>query len=138
VILVDTCVLIDVFDADPRWSDWSRRQLDAWSNRGPLLINPVIYSELAADFDTIESLDAVLDQAGLDLRELPREALYVAGKAHLRYRHRGGTRTGVLSEFFIGAHASVLNVPVLTRDTTRYRAYSGQLRLIAPTPPMQT
>ncbi len=132
MILVDSCVLIDVFDDDPNWSDWSRRQLDAWSDRGPLLINPVIYAELATDFSTIESLDAVVVRAQLELRELPREALFLAGHAHLRYRHRGGTRAGVLSDFFIGAHASVLKIPVLTRDTARYKAYFNNLRLIAP------
>jgi hypothetical protein len=132
VILVDTCVLIDVFDADPRWSGWSLRQLDAWAARGPLLINPVIYAELAADFDTIEALDAVIERAELQLREPPREALYLAGQAQLRYRRRGGTRAGVLSDFFIGAHAAVLGVPVLTRDVGRFRAYFGGLRLVVP------
>lgn len=132
MILVDTCVLIDVFDDDPRWSDWSRRQLDTWALRGPLVINPVIYAELGADFDSIESLDAILARAELEFREIPRDALYLAGQAHLRYRRRGGTRTSVLSDFFIGAHAAVLNAPLLTRDTTRYAAYFGNLRLIAP------
>jgi len=132
MILVDSCVLIDVFNDDPKWSGWSSRQLDEWSVRGSLLINPVIYAEVAAAFDTIESLNAVMDRAQLELRELPREALYLAGHAHLRYRHRGGTRTGVLSDFFIGAHASVLGVPVLTRDAARYGAYFRRLRLISP------
>lgn len=132
MILVDTCVLIDVFDDDRQWVDWSSRQLDTWSTRGPLLINPVIYAELAADFDAIETLDDVIERAGLELRELSREALYLAGKAHLRYRQRGGTRAGVLSDFFIGAHAAVLGVPILTRDVARYLAYFDGLRLIAP------
>jgi predicted nucleic acid-binding protein len=134
MILVDTCVLIDVFDDDPQWADWSRRQLDAWSSRGALLINPVIYAELAADFDTFEALDAVIERAELELRELSREALYLAGQAHLRYRRRGGNRAGVLSDFFIGAHAAVLNIPVLTRDPARYGAYFSALRLITPAP----
>lgn len=133
MILVDTCVLIDVFDDDPTWSDWSRRQLDVWAVRGPLLINPVIYAELAADFDSIESLDGVIACAELELREIPREALYLAGQAHVRYRRRGGTPASVLSDFFVGAHAAVMNVPLLTRDTARYAAYFGNLRLIAPT-----
>ena len=132
MILVDTCVLIDVFDNDPKWAQWSRKQLDWWSARGPLLINPVIYAELAADFASIESLDKVIQRADLDLRELPREALYLAGKAHLRYRRRGGKRSGVLSDFFIGAHAAVLHGPVLTRDSTRYGAYFDGLRLVVP------
>jgi predicted nucleic acid-binding protein len=132
MILVDSSVLIDVFNGDPKWSGWSSRQLDEWSERGSLLINPVIYAEIAAAFETIESLDGVIDRAQLELRELPREALFLAGQAQLQYRHRGGTRTGVLSDFFIGAHASVLRIPVLTRDTIRYKAYFRKLRLIAP------
>lgn len=133
MILVDTCVLIDVFDDDPVWSEWSAAQLDGWAMRGPLLINPVIYAELAADFGSISSLDRVIQRAGLELRELPREALYLAGQAHLRYRRRGGTRAGVLSDFFIGAHAVITGIPVLTRDTTRYAAYFRDLRLVSPT-----
>ena len=132
MILVDTCVLIDVFDADPQWAAWSGQQLDMWSARGPLLINPVIYAELAADFASIDTLDNVIRQAKLELREMPREALYLAGKVHQRYRQRGGNRAGVLSDFFIGAHAAVLKLPVLTRDTDRYNAYFDGLRLVAP------
>ena len=132
MILVDTCVLIDVFDGDPRWAEWSRKQLDWWSARGPLLINPVIYAELAADFDSIENLDKVIQRAELELRELPRDALYLAGRAHLHYRQRGGSHAGVLSDFFIGAHAAVLKVPILTRDTARYSVYFAGLRLVSP------
>ena len=132
MILVDTYVLIDVFDADPQWAAWSGQQLDMWSARGPLLINPVIYAELAADFASIDTLDNVIRQAKLELREMPREALYLAGKVHQRYRQRGGNRAGVLSDFFIGAHAAVLKLPVLTRDTDRYNAYFDGLRLVAP------
>ena len=132
MILVDTCVLIDVFDADPQWAEWSRKQLDWWSARGPLLINPVNYAELAADFASIDTLDNVILRAGLELRELPREALYLAGKVQQRYRQRGGNRAGVLGDFFIGAHAAVLKVPVLTRDTSRYNTYFDGLRLVAP------
>jgi predicted nucleic acid-binding protein len=132
VILVDSCVLIDVFDEDSQWAEWSSEQLETWSARGPLLINPVIYAELAADFVSIEALDKAIARAELELRELPREALFLAGKAHLAYRRRGGTRAGVLSDFFIGAHAAVLGVPVLTRDTGRYAAGFSGLRLVSP------
>lgn len=123
MIVVDTCVLVDVIDADPAWSDWSRRQLDLWASRGPLVINDVIYAELSTGFDAIESADALVEQAGLDLRRIPRDALFLSAKAWRLYRRRGGTRTGVLSDFFIGAHAAVLGVPVLTRDDARYRGY---------------
>ena len=132
MILVDTCVLIDVLDDDLQWGDWSQAQLDTWSTRGPLLINPVIYAELAADFESIEALDEAVTRAELEFRELPREALYLASKAHAAYRRRGGERTGVLSDFFIGAHAAVLKVPVLTRDIVRFKSYFSGLRLITP------
>lgn len=132
MILVDTCVLIDVFNDDPAWSEWSVAQLDDWSMRGPLLINAVIYAELAADFSSIDRLERVIARAGLDFREIPREALYLAGQAHLRYRRRGGSRAAVLSDFFIGAHALIAGIPLLTRDTTRYAAYFRDLRLVSP------
>ncbi len=132
MIVVDTCVLVDVIDGDPHWAGWSREQLDAWALRGPLVINPVIYAELSAGFDSIEKLDDVVARAQLDFRELPRDALYLAGKAHRLYRTRGGIRPGVLSDFFIGAHAAVLGVPILTRDVSRYQHYFRNLKLVAP------
>jgi predicted nucleic acid-binding protein len=132
VIVVDTCVLIDVLDADAQWAEWSRDQLDRWSSRGPLIINPVIYAELSVGSESMESVDRVLAEAELDFREIPRDALFLAGKAFQLYRHRGGTRSGVLSDFFIGAHAAVLGVPVLTRDLGRYRGYFRRLKLVVP------
>ena len=132
MILVDTCVLIDVLDDDPKWADWSQLQLDTWSARGLLLINPIIYAELAANFTSIEALNAAVTRAELELRELPLDALFLASKAHAAYRRQGGKRPGVLSDFFIGAHATVLKVPGLTRDAGRFRFYFSGLRLITP------
>lgn len=132
MIVVDTCVLVDVIDADPKWSDWSRRQLDLWASRGPLVINDIVYAELSIGFDTIEGTESVVERAGLELRPMPRDALFLAARAWQLYRRRGGTRTGVPADFFIGAHAAVLGVPVLTRDDTRYRSYFRNLNLITP------
>ena len=135
MIVVDTCVLVDVIDADPNWAEWSREQLDVWSSRGPLIINAVVYAELSVGFPTIEATDRIVERAGLDLREIPRDALFLAAKACQLYRQRGGTRTGVLSDFFIGAHAAVLRVPVLTRDVARYESTFRDLKLVAPQKP---
>ena len=132
MILVDTNVLLDVFTDDPSWADWSQHQLEALSLRDRLAINPVIYAELSIGFARIEELDAVLGAADIGLADIPRPALFLAGKAFQRYRKRGGSKTGVLPDFFIGAHAAVLNVPLLTRDATRYRNYYPTAELIAP------
>lgn len=132
MILVDTNVLLDVVTSDPRWADWSQRQLESAAIHTQLAINPVVYAELSVGFRRIEEVEAVLLNAQIALAELPREALFLAGKAFQRYKERGGTRTGVLPDFFIGAHASVLGVPLLTRDGRRYRDYFPKLQLRAP------
>ncbi len=99
---------------------------------GPLLINDVVYAELSVRYERIEDLDAFVAAARLQFTPMPRAALYLAAKVFVRYRKQGGTRTGVLPDFFIGAHAAVADVPLLTRDVGRYRAYFPKLRLIAP------
>ncbi len=134
MIVVDTCVLIDVIDADPTWADWSRTQLDVWASRGPLVINAIVYAELSIGFDSVEAVDDIVKRAALDLREMPRDAAFLAAKAWQLYRKRGGVRAGMLSDFFIGAHAAVLGAPVLTRDVGRYRSYFHGLRLVTPRP----
>ncbi|MEO8132491.1 MAG: type II toxin-antitoxin system VapC family toxin [Betaproteobacteria bacterium] len=132
MILVDSCVIIDVLENDRKWADWSQAQLETWSARGPLLVDPVIYAELAAHAESKESLEAEIAAAGLLMREIPREALFLAGRAHVAYRSRGGTRTGVLADFMVGAHAAVVGCPLLTRDRRRYAAYFPSLTLVAP------
>ena len=132
MILVDSCVLIDVLENDARWADWPQRQLEAASLAHSLIINPVIYAELSDRFDRIEDANKMLDTARIALKEIPREALFLAGKAFQSYRKRGGTRTGTLPDFFIGAHAAVLGVPLLTRDSGRYGGYFSRLELIRP------
>lgn len=130
--LVDTNVLLDLVTDDPKWSDWSIAQLEAASIEGPLLINDVIYAELAIRYERIETLEAFVEEAGLDMRPIPKPALFLAGKVFTQYRKAGGTRTGVLPDFFIGAHAAVQQLPLLTRDVGGYRSYFPSLKLIAP------
>lgn len=130
--LVDTNVLLDLVTDDAKWSDWSVAQLEAASIEGPLLINDVIYAELAVRYERIEALEAFVEEAGLDMRSIPKPALFLAGKVFTQYRKAGGTRTGVLPDFFIGAHAAVQQLPLLTRDVGRYRSYFPSLKLIAP------
>lgn len=130
--LIDTNVLLDLVTDDPNWADWSIAQLEAASLNGPLLINEVIYAELAVRYDRIEDLEAFVDEAGLEMTPIPRAALFLAGKVFTRYRRSGGSRTGVLPDFFIGAHAAVAEQPLLTRDIGRYRTYFPSLMLITP------
>jgi predicted nucleic acid-binding protein len=132
VTLVDTNVLLDLVTDDRQWADWSIRQLDAASLRGELVINDVIYAELSVRFAAIETLENALDEARVSVAAIPRAALFLAGKAFQRYRAAGGTRTGVLPDFFIGAHASVLGLALLTRDAQRYRSYFPAVDLVTP------
>ncbi|GHU22964.1 DNA-binding protein [Betaproteobacteria bacterium] len=132
MLLVDTNVLVDVLENDPEWADWSIRQLRAQAQVHRLAINPIIYSELSLTFSTVEALESTIKQLELVLIELPRPALFLAGKAFVRYRRQGGTKSNVLGDFFIGAHAAVSAYPVLTRDTRRYATYFPSVRLIAP------
>lgn len=132
MILVDTSVLIDVSADDPDWREWSVAQLATWSLRGPLLTNPVIFAEWCTDFASLQAALSALNAFGLRCAELPHAALYLASQAHLRYRRRGGTRTMVLPDFLIGAHAAVLGWPVLTRDRHRFDAYFNGLEIVSP------
>ena len=130
--LIDTNILLDVVTNDPDWVDWSVGQLDAAALEGPLAINEMVYAELSIRFRTIEAPDALLGETGIEIAVMPRAALFLAGKIFQRYRAAGGPRTGVLPDFFIGAHAAVTGFALLTRDTARYRTYFPTIDLIAP------
>ncbi|TIS55767.1 type II toxin-antitoxin system VapC family toxin [Mesorhizobium sp.] len=130
--LVDTNVLLDLVTDDQDWAEWSIEQLEAASLRGPLVINDVVYAELSVRYSRIEDLDRFLDAAGLKIATMPRPALFLAGKVLTQYRKSGGSRTGVLPDFFIGAHAAVSEFALLTRDVGRYRTYFPSLMLITP------
>jgi predicted nucleic acid-binding protein len=132
VVLVDTNVLLDVVEEDPTWAAWSQRQLEALAASRPLVINPVIYAELSIAYLRIEELERVIGRMELRYEELPRSALFLAGKALADYRRRGGSRGSVLPDFFIGAHAAVIGASLLTRSTARYRAYFPTVELLSP------
>jgi len=134
MIMVDTNVIIDVVARDPVWLDWSRVRLNAAVVEDQVVINEVVYAELAAGYPRYQALDAFLSRAGLELVRTPRSALYVAGRVFQRHRAAGGIRTGVLPDFFIGAHAMISGSQLITRDVQRYRAYFPGLELISPDP----
>jgi predicted nucleic acid-binding protein len=131
-MLVDTNVLVDVFENDATWADGSIAQLRAQAQVHRLLINPVIYAELSLTFSTVEALDATLAALQIPVIQIPKPALFLAGKAFVQYRRQGGTKSNVLADFFIGAHAAVAGLPVLTRDVRRYAGYFPTVSLISP------
>jgi predicted nucleic acid-binding protein len=133
VVLVDTNVLLDVVNDDPNWADWSQRQMRSQAQVHELLINPVIYTELSMSYRDIAALDRIVEQLRLKFVEIPKPALFLAGKAFLKYRQAGGTRPALLPDFLIGAHAAILNCAILTRDERRYRSYYARVPLITPT-----
>jgi predicted nucleic acid-binding protein len=130
--LVDSNVILDVVVEDEEWVDWSSAMLVKAAEAGRLVINPIIYAEVSAGFDTIEALDAVLPLSYYTREALPWEAAFLAGRAFLSYRRKGGVRRATLPDFYIGAHAAIAGHTLLTRDPRRYRAYFPKLRLIAP------
>jgi predicted nucleic acid-binding protein len=132
VILVDTNILLDLVTDDPNWAAWSQQQLDHAAARDELAINEIVYAELSIGHERIEELDVMIDSAGLVIATMPRPALFLAGKAFQRYRSADGRKTGVLPDFFIGAHAVVADVVLMTRDAARYRSYFPGIVLIAP------
>jgi predicted nucleic acid-binding protein len=132
MLLVDTNVLVDVLQNDPDWADWSIAQMRAQARLHALVINPVIYAEMSLSFSTLEALEAVVRTLGLELREIPRPALFLAAKAYAQYRRRGGRKGQVLPDFFIGAHAAVEGWPLLTRDAARFRTCFPTLEVLAP------
>ncbi len=131
--LVDTNILIDIVSDNPNWSLWSRERLNERSASGPLLINEVVYAELSLGFATEEELDKAILELSVSLERSPKSALFLAGRAFEQYRRTGGARTCVLPDLFIGAHAQVARLPILTRDVRRYRTYFPAVKLISPT-----
>jgi hypothetical protein len=132
MILLDANVILDIWDRDPLWHAWSSGQLRAQSLLHDLAINPIVYAEISARFATAALLDEKLLDLGLIVISISRGAAFLAGKAFIQYRRQGGTKGNVLPDFFIGAHATALGCPLLTRDTRRYAAHFPGVRLIAP------
>jgi hypothetical protein len=132
VLLVDTNVLIDVLEDDPVWADWSVRQLRAQAQVHDLIVNPVIYAELSLAFESVDALDDAISKMSLPFHEIPQAALFLAGRAFVKYRRGGGKRSNVLADFFIGAHAAVAGCGILTRDAGRYASYFPGVPLVTP------
>jgi hypothetical protein len=130
--LVDSNVLVDVLHRDPDWGPWSDEALIEALEEGPVFVNQVVYSEISMGFPTIEECDLALDTQGLERIPLPWPAAFLAGRAFVEYRRRGGTKRSPLPDFFIGAHAAVEGLRLLTRDTSRYRTYFPTVKLIVP------
>jgi predicted nucleic acid-binding protein len=131
MVLVDANVLLDVLTADPTWQEWSQSMLARHEADG-LAINPIIYAELAPAFRAEEELAAALQSWPLQRLALPYEAAWPAAQAFATYRRRGGSRTAPLPDFYIGAHAEVAGLTLLTRDAARYRTYFSRVPLICP------
>jgi predicted nucleic acid-binding protein len=131
-VLVDSNVLLDVATNDAVWGDWSARALAEAAEHTTLVINPLIYAEVSIGYTTIEALDAALPATLYQREPLPWEAGFLAGKSFLRYRRRGGSRTSPLPDFYIGAHAAIGGLALLTRDSARYRSYFPTVEILAP------
>lgn len=131
--LVDSNVILDILTEDPEWFDWSATALERDAEHSVLVINPMVYAEISIRFDRIEDLDETVPESMFRRDALPWEAAFLAGKCFLTYRRRGGGSHAPLPDFYIGAHAAVAGMTLLTRDATRYRSYSPSLRIIAPT-----
>jgi predicted nucleic acid-binding protein len=131
-LLFDTSVLLDIATADPVWLSWSETELRTAAAKGPILINPIIYAELAPAFATASDLDKWLDPLVFQRLHLPYEAGWLAAQAYVKYRRGGGVRTSPLPDFYIGAHAEVENHTLVTRDVVRYRTYFPNVVLISP------
>jgi len=130
-VLIDSNILLDIFTEDPEWFSWSSEQLAALSEHNSLCINPIIYAEISSNFNNSKELDQALPSEILRV-SLPWEAAFLAGKAFIQYKKKGGGKQSTLPDFFIGAHASTENMLLLTRDTRRYKTYFPKVRLATP------
>ena len=132
MVLVDSNVLLDIVTADPAWLSWSQSALVDALLDGPVAINQVIYAEASVAYKQLNELDGVLSRLQIQRANLPWEAAHLAGQAFLKYRHKGGTKSSPLPDFYIGAHAQCLGLMLLTRDANRYRTYFPKVKLITP------
>ncbi|HSV04060.1 MAG TPA: type II toxin-antitoxin system VapC family toxin [Phenylobacterium sp.] len=131
-VLVDSNVLIDIMTDDPQWAGWAAGVLQEAADAHRLVINPIIYAEVSVRFSRIEEMEDALPRAMIEREPIPYEAAFLAGKAFMAYRRRGGSKTSPLPDFFIGAHAAVAGHLLITRDPSRYRSYFPTLEIIAP------
>lgn len=131
-LLVDSNVILDIFLDDPKWADWSVTALSNASYNSTLYINQIVYTEVSIGFKKIEELEAALHAGGFQMLEIPKEALFLAGKAYLNYRKSKGTKKSPLPDFYIGAQAAVLGMDLITRDVGRFRNYFPTVKIICP------
>lgn len=131
-ILVDSNIILDIFIDDPNWAEWSEAALSEYSVHTPLYINPIIYTEISIGFKKIEELETALLKGGFQMLEIPKEALFLAGKAFLKYKRSKGVKNSPLPDFFIGAQAAVLDLELITRDTKRVLTYFPTVKIISP------
>jgi len=131
-VLVDSNILLDIATKDSKWAAWSGQALAECAEHAALVINPIIYAEVSIGFQTIEALNAALPIRIYGRLQLPWEAGFLAGKCFLDYRKRGGQRSTPLPDFYIGAHAAIEQLALLTRDEARYRTYFPKVEVLAP------
>lgn len=131
-ILVDSNVILDIFLDDPDWAEWSETTLEKYFEISTLYINPVVYTEVSIGFERIEDLEYAVINGGFKMLQISREALFLAGKAFLKYRKNKGIKTSPLPDFYIGAQAAVLGLELITRDVARYQTYFPNVKLINP------
>ncbi len=131
-LIVDSNVLLDVFEDDPVWAQWSEEMLELYGTTRILCINPIIYAEVSVGFERIEELEAGIFDSGVRMLQIPKEALFLAAKVFVEYRRRRGIKLSPLPDFFIGAHAAVEKLELLTRDVSRYKSYFPTVKLVSP------
>lgn len=131
-ILIDTCVVTDLADTNSDWFEWSASTLERLDQHHSFIINPIIYAECSVGFEKIEEVEALFKHLGFVIKPIPKEALFLAGKAFLQYKKRKGGRNNVLPDFFIGAHAAVSGLQLMTRDKGRFSSYFPHVELIMP------
>lgn len=131
-VFIDSCILLDLFTDDPNWANWSENILDQYSQTNTLYINSIVYTEVSIGFNKIEELEKAIEVLGIKVLEIPREALFLTGKAFLKYRKNKGTKKSPLPDFFIGAHTTVSSFDLITRDIRKFRTYFPQVKLIHP------
>ncbi|MCP4666942.1 MAG: PIN domain-containing protein [Deltaproteobacteria bacterium] len=131
-IFVDSNIILDVFLDDPKWADWSESTLERYSENSTLYINPIVYTEISIGFERIEDLEYSVISGGFKMLQISREALFLAGKAFLKYRKNKGTKVSPLPDFYIGAQAAVLGLELITRDVARYQTYFPTVKLVTP------
>jgi len=131
-VLVDSNIILDLFLNDPKWADWSETILEKYSYHKKLFINSIVYSEISIGFERIEDLESAILKAGFQMLEIPKEALFLAGKVFRKYKRRKGMKRTPPPDFYIGAQAAVLHLDLITRDVSRYRLYFPTVKLITP------